>query len=145
MNERREFLRLIAGLGAFVLSGCVSSGTSQNEVPLGEDTTVVESGPGGTYRFEPESVTIKTGEKIRWTFPTSGHNVCCVPEDSDEVELPSDAEPFSSYDSDESPMTTVPKGEIYEHTFNTPGKYVYVCVPHVNFGMIGTVVVEEEE
>ncbi|MDY6764127.1 MAG: plastocyanin/azurin family copper-binding protein [Halobacteria archaeon] len=141
MNERREFLRLIAGVLSFVLSGCAS----QNEVQPGEDTTVVESGPGGTYRFEPESVTIKTGETVRWSFPTRGHNVCCVPEDSDEVELPSGAEPFSSYDSDESPMTTVPKGEIYEHTFNTPGKYVYVCVPHVNFGMIGTVVVEEEE
>ena len=53
------------------------------------------------------------------------------------------ADPFASYGPDESPRETlVPRGETYDHTFEVPGQYVYVCVPHISQGMMGTIRVE---
>ena len=76
-------------------------------------------------------------------FPTSGHNVSCQPNDSDEVRLSDDAEPFASYGPDESPRRSlVPRGETYEYTFHEKGTYKYVCIPHVNQGMKGTIHIE---
>ncbi len=33
--------------------------------------------------------------------------------------------------------------ETFEHTFDVPGTYEYLCEPHVKGGMVGTVVVRE--
>jgi plastocyanin len=67
-----------------------------------------------------------------------------VPDHSDEVSIPPGADPFASYGVDGSSMSTDEQGSTYEYTFETPGEYTYVCVPHVGVGMIGTIVVEED-
>jgi uncharacterized membrane protein len=51
-----------------------------------------------------------------------------------EVVLPPEAPPFDS-------GKIAPDGS-YRHTFNVPGTYKYICVPHVTFGMVGEVIVE---
>jgi plastocyanin len=107
------------------------------------DVAVVDVGPSGQYfRFVPERVEIPVGGTVRWEFKSAGHNVSCRPEVARQVSLPEGAEPFSSYPEGES-FRVVSEGETYEHTFETPGEYTYVCVPHVGEGMIGTVVVTE--
>lgn len=133
---RRRAL-LAGGVAGFVGS---AAGCSWNtSVPEAD----VVAGPNGRLAFEPTELTVSVGESVTWGFPTSGHNVCCRPTDTDEVSLPTGGEAFASYGPDESPQgAVVPLGRTYEHTFDSAGEYVYVCVPHVNQGMVGTVRVE---
>lgn len=100
-------------------------------------------GPEGRDVFEPTELTVPVGETVTWGFASSGHNVSCRPDDSDEVRLPKDAEPFASYGRGEAPLGThVSQGDTYEHTFDVAGEYVYVCIPHVARGMVGRIYVE---
>ena len=122
------------GLGC-TIAGC-SSASSFPEADI-------IAGPGRKLVFEPADLTISVGETVTWGFPSSGHNVCCHPGDNDEVEVPKDGQPFASYGPEESPRGSfVPVGGTYEHTFDVPGEYHYVCIPHVDNGMTGTVRVE---
>ena len=123
--------------GATALAGCSSNGGGSVE---GADVTVL-AGPGSALVFEPRKVTVEVGETVGWLFESAGHNVSTDPRHSDRVSMPDGAEPFASYEGDKK-FQTVPTGESYSHTFETPGEYDYVCVPHATQGMVGTVVVE---
>lgn len=117
----------------------VSSMAGCLEGPSFPDADVL-AGPEGRLVFEPATLTISAGDTVAWGFASSGHNICCRPEDNSEVEIPTSADPFASYGRDESPTRTfVPQGETYEHTFDVKGRYVYVCIPHVSQGMRGRV------
>ncbi|WP_243700401.1 cupredoxin domain-containing protein [Halorussus pelagicus] len=119
------------------------SGETTADGASGDVAAEVAAGPSGNYfRFVPERVEIPVGGTVRWRFESAGHNVSARPEAARQVSLPEDAEPFSSYPEGES-FRVVSEGETYAHTFSVPGEYVYVCVPHVGEGMIGTVVVAE--
>lgn len=127
---------VLATMATGVIGGCLGQ-------PSFPDAEVIV-GPDSQNVFAPEELTVSTGETVTWGFVFGGHNVCCKPEDSDEVKLPQDAMPFASYGSDEPPeRTLVPRGQTYEHTFNVPGAYEYVCIPHVERGMAGAIYVEE--
>lgn len=104
--------------------------------PGAEADVSIDVGPDGSLRFEPESVGISAGDTVEWVFRSGGHNVSARPEDSSEVSIPEGAEPFASYSDDE--FETDPSGTTYTHTIETTGEFVYVCVPHVSAGMIGT-------
>lgn len=106
--------------------------------PSFPDADVI-AGPDGDVVFEPAELSVSVGETVRWGFASSGHNVCCRPDDSDDVDLPTGAEPFASYGPTQSPRQLVAQGETYEHTFDVAGTYVYVCIPHVSRDMIGTI------
>lgn len=132
---RRAALAALASGVVGSLAGCARGASF-------DDADVI-AGPAGRDVFEPESLTIQIGETVTWGFASSGHNVSCRPQENDHAALPEDAQPFASYGADESPLgTTVPQGETYEHTFEVAGTYVYICVPHADRGMIGTVRVE---
>lgn len=92
----------------------------------------VTVGPGGSLRFDPDSVTVGTGETVRWVWESSNHNVKpeTVPDGSDWTGSGGDR------------GTTYDTGHVYTHTFEVAGQYDYVCVPHQSAGMTGTVVVE---
>jgi plastocyanin len=125
-----------------VTTGFVGSLAGCTWDPSFSDADVI-AGPDGQLVFEPAELTVAVGGTVAWGFPTSGHNVACRPNDSDEVRLPDDAEPFASYGPDESPRRSlVPRGETYEYTFHEKGTYEYVCIPHVNQGMKGTIHIE---
>ena len=101
------------------------------------------AGADGELAFEPDEVTVSVGETVRWGFAEGGHNLSCRPDDADPVAVPDDAEPFASYGPEQDPgVTFVSRGETYEHTFATAGEYTYVCIPHADAGMVGTVYVE---
>lgn len=119
-----------------------TGGTATSNESDGGGITEVAAGPNGNLVFEPKTVEIALGSTVKWNFKSPGHNVSAKPEVSSVVKLPQGAEPFASYSGDKS-YQIVPEGESYSHTFETPGKYVYVCVPHVSAGMVGTVKVSK--
>lgn len=134
LGRRRLLTAIPVGLGG-ALTGCLSG-------PSFPDADVI-AGPDSRNVFEPAELTVSVGESVTWGFASAGHNVCCRPGDSDEAGLPADAETFASYGPDESPEgSLVPRGGTYEHTFTVVGQYDYVCIPHVNLGMAGTINVE---
>lgn len=133
--DRREILRVLAAGFVGGLSGCLSG-------PSFPDADVI-AGADGKNVFKPAELTVTVGDTVRWGFASAGHNICCRADDNDRVTLPNDAEGFASYSPDESPDGSfVPRGETYEHTFEVSGHYDYVCIPHDDLGMTGTIYVE---
>lgn len=133
-TSRRSVIRGLGGGAMVTIAGC-----SGNPGSGGGDVVV---GPDGRLVFEPEELTVQVDETVSWYFDSAGHNVSARPDDSELARLPDGAAPFSSYDADGSAMSLVSPGETYEHRFEVPGEYEYVCVPHVAAGMIGRVTVE---
>ena len=104
------------------ISGTVVGDTSiQNE---GE--VVVVSVDSTNLRFSPETITLTEGDSVRffWSGELLAHNA---------------VERNGLFDSGE-PMRDVD----YTYTFEIGenGTYEYVCEPHEEFGMVGTIVVE---
>ena len=104
------------------ITGTVVGDTSiQNE---GE--VVVVSVDSTNLRFSPETITLTEGDSVRffWSGELLAHNA---------VEL------NGLFDSGE-PMRNVD----YTYTFEIGenGTYEYVCEPHEEFGMVGTIVVD---
>ena len=102
--------------------------TAGNETGGGDAEEVI-AGPNGELVFDPEELTISTGTTVRWVWESDTHNV--VP-----TEQPDESD-WEGYPEIEN------AGFEYEHTFETPGDYEYVCEPHESAGMVGTITVEE--
>ena len=79
--------------------------------------------------FTPSSLTINVGDTVIWTNTQGSHNVNGTTDD-----YPNNPESFGN---------NVGSGWTYEFVFNTAGSYEYQCDPHVNFGMTGTITVNE--
>jgi plastocyanin len=121
------------------LAGCTSGILDDPSFPEAD----VIAAPDGEFVFEPDELTVTVGETVRWGFASGEHNLSCRPGDADAVVLPDGAEPFASYGPEQDPeVTLVSRGETYEHTFEVPGQYTYVCIPHADAGMVGTIRVE---
>lgn len=94
-------------------------------------------------RFDPEDLVIPVGTTVRWTnnspmphTATGDPGQNPVNESNPEyVTLPDGAEPWGS--------ELLQPGDEYAHTFDVPGHYDYICIPHVMAGMRGTITVEE--
>ncbi len=128
--RRRDVLAVCAGVVG--LCGCLTA-------PTFPEADIV-AGPDGDDRFDPPQLTVSPGETVEWGFASSGHNVSCRPEDSSTIQLPDGANPFASFDPDASPFSSyVAQGETFSERLDRAGRYVYVCVPHVNRGMIGSI------
>lgn len=135
--NRRQVLRLGgAALVATVSAGCSSAGGSSGAtaVSMTDD-----------FGFDPKRVTISAGSTVKWTNDSDvGHTVTAY-----EDRIPADADYFASggFDSERTARNDVSggllaSGEAYEHTFDVPGTFEYVCIPHESSGMTGTVVVQ---
>jgi len=133
--SRRAFL---VGMTAGV-AGCTSGILDDPSFPEAD----VIAAPDGEFVFDPGELTVTVGETVRWGFASGGHNLSCRPGDDDAVALPDGAEPFASYGPGQDPeVTLVARGGTYERTFETAGQYTYVCIPHADGGMVGTIRVE---
>lgn len=88
-------------------------------------------------RFVPTEITIKAGDTVEWrNIGSIPHTVTADPRrapSSRNVELPDGAEAFDS--------GWVTAGQWFRYTFSEPGVYRYVCLPHEQARMLGTVVV----
>ncbi len=90
-------------------------------------------------RFSPGTVHIKVGQTVRWRNQSDVvHTVTFDPSlaaKKGDVRLPDGAETFNSGD--------IKPGAVFTHTFDVPGEYHYICVPHELAGMLAVVIVEK--
>ncbi|MFB6269173.1 MAG: plastocyanin/azurin family copper-binding protein [Halobacterium sp.] len=130
-RTRRAVLAGAASAGALALAGCLGGGSSESVDALDapEGTEVVKVGPDGDYVFTPEELTVTSGTTVRFVWLSPAHNVA--------VTSQPDGADWSGHD------TIEDRGFSFEHTFEVPGRYEYVCTPHRSSGMQGAVVVEE--
>lgn len=161
MPNRRRFIQGIGASALLSLAGCSGGdgggGSDETTTEENEETTTtteetatttesgpvtVAVGPEKRLRFEPEHVDVSVGDTVVWEFESAGHNVTSHPDASPKCENPEGAEPFTSYE-DEQHYAINEVGTTFEHTFEVPGEFVYVCTPHAGQGMVGSVTVTE--
>ncbi len=85
--------------------------------------------PDGVDQFMPAIVTISAGETVRWVNNDTrrpSHDFASLPGPNPENR--------------ELKVVELKPGEVFEHTFERPGEYIYFC--YIHKGMIGKVVVK---
>jgi plastocyanin len=89
-------------------------------------------------RFVPATLRIRAGETVYWENSSGEHHTVTADPakagDAANVLLPEGAQPFDS--------GRIAPGSSFQHTFHTPGRYIYFCQPHEEMGMVGEVIVE---
>jgi plastocyanin len=140
--NRRTVLASGALATAGALSGCLAVFNSASGD--GDDYDV---GMGDSV-FEPVTITVSVGDAVVWKN-TSGRAHTVTAYDDGQ---PDGAAYFASggFDDEQAARDAwsrgaggIVSGDIYEHTFETPGEHKYYCIPHERMGMAGVVVVEE--
>ncbi len=113
----------MASLVCLLLSAVLASGNLVNQ---DDGEVVVVSVDSTNLRFSPETITLQEGDSVRffWSGELLAHNA---------------VESNGLFDSGEASRNVD-----YTYTFNIGenGTYEYVCEPHEEFGMIGTIIVE---
>jgi plastocyanin len=94
---------------------------------LAGTVTVKMGTDSGLLKFEPETVTIKAGDTVKWVNNKLG---------------PHNAVFEGAGDKASHKNLLFAPGESYESTFTEPGTYSYYCEPHRGAGMVGKIVVE---
>jgi plastocyanin len=135
---KRLLVLLIACMAlALVVAGCGGDDDddSGNGGGGGNAEQPPDTGGGGggggaevsmmNIQFDPSDVTIKAGETVTWTNDEG------VAHDVDKTSGP--GAQFSS-----GPEGGMMEGDTFEHTFDKPGTYEYVCRVHAP-GMAGTI------
>ncbi len=121
---RSRFRRFLAAAMAWALVVLVGFGAAQ---PVRAATIDVLLGTDqGMLAFEPSTVTIATGDTIRFVNnKLAPHNAV-----------------FDGHDDLSHTALAFAPGESWEETFTEAGRYTYWCEPHRGAGMVGTVIVE---
>jgi plastocyanin len=80
------------------------------------------------YEFLPAERKIALGDTVIWSFTNGGHTTTAARGQADKWN---------------SGPATSEAGTTYQKTFNTPGRFQYICIPHSSF-MKGTIEVGED-
>ena len=114
---------IVVSIVCLLLSAVLASGNLVNQ---DDGEVVVVSVDSTNLRFSPETITLQEGDSVRffWSGELLAHNA---------------VESNGLFDSGEASRNVD-----YTYTFNIGenGTYEYVCEPHEEFGMIGTIIVE---
>ncbi|SEO35297.1 Plastocyanin [Halogranum amylolyticum] len=134
--QRRAFLASVGTAGLTAVAGCASVGGSEGDVLM------------RATAFDPFEFTVEVGDTVTWyNGSTRLHTVTAY-----ENAIPEEAAYFASggYEDEAAARAAwengnggITSGETYSYTFEVPGEYEYVCIPHEQGGMVGTIVVEE--
>ena len=130
--SRRGFLR--AAAGATVVTGASGTATAASEKEgesAGSKSIEVAVGPGGNFRFDPDSPTIPPGTTVTFAWKSPNHNV-----------VPDGQPDGANWGGEGETGTTFDTGHTYSHTFDTEGTYEYIGTPHQSAGMVGSITVE---
>ncbi|MBD0281370.1 MAG: hypothetical protein ICV69_04140 [Thermoleophilaceae bacterium] len=84
------------------------------------------------FAFQPKSLEINPGDRVIWNFFAPGHTST------------SRSGQAESWNSDPPDPGFNPAGASFAHTFDTPGRYQYICIPH-QFFMEGVLQVGQDE
>jgi plastocyanin len=79
------------------------------------------------YEFGPATLKIQPGDTVNWTFENGGHTTTA---------RRGQPEFWNSHEKN--------AGDTFSHTFDHPGRYQYICLPHRPF-MKGVIQVGEDE
>jgi plastocyanin len=114
----------------------VSQSSPQTALKTGAGNIIVVE-LNDKLRFAPTEITIKAGDTVEWrNIGSIPHTVTADPRLAPglrNVELPDGAEAFDS--------GWVTAGQSFRYTFGEPGVYRYICLPHEQARMVGTVIV----
>ncbi|MDG5776917.1 plastocyanin/azurin family copper-binding protein [Haloarculaceae archaeon H-GB2-1] len=142
--ERREFLAAATGLTA-ATAGCLGRSSGNT---AGTETTDYDVGMS-TREFKPAEIEVSAGSTVVWRNTSSHAHTVTAYDDS----LPDGADYFASGGFENQTAAqqgwfdgaggALYSGDVYEHTFEVPGEYVYFCIPHEASRMVGTVTVTE--
>lgn len=132
-----------AGATTAATSSTPATGAAAAAPATGTVHDVKMLGDDKGYRFDPVDLTIKAGDAVKWTMVSGGpHNVTFqnVPDAARaqlSANMPNQMSDLSS------PMLLNPN-ETYTISFAgvKPGKYDYVCTPHMATGMKGSITVQ---
>jgi plastocyanin len=105
--------------------------------PAAAETFTVKMGAdNGMLAFEPSTLTIHTGDTVKWVNnKLPPHNIMF-----DDKQVPGASKELADELSHEQLLFS--PGETYELTFTTAGSYSYYCAPHRGAGMVGKITVE---
>ncbi|MBZ5631221.1 MAG: hypothetical protein LAO06_20400 [Acidobacteriia bacterium] len=120
---------------ALLLSGAV-----HGQKPTAGDAGVVIVRMTMDKQFVPNQLTITVGQTVQWVNddPLHNHNVSDDPDIDEEhgiARLPKGAKAFDS--------GVLPPGSRWSHRFTLPGRYHYVCIPHLP-GMVADIIVKPQ-
>ena len=141
-------LALALTLGALGVAGCggddeaddgsareSSSPQQPSRAESGERAAVVDM--NDQLAFEPKQIEVTAGEKVTWkNVGKVAHTVTADKSkvaDPSLVSVPAGTKEWNS--------GFVGEGESFLRSFEKPGTYRYVCIPHEGAGMVGSVVV----
>ncbi|HKJ57620.1 MAG TPA: plastocyanin/azurin family copper-binding protein [Halobacteriales archaeon] len=155
--RRREFLRVASGaagataVGASATAAAQETGTATptpsegtaTGTPEGTGTATEAAGGGGgggaqtvelvDFAYEPgteEPLYVTPGTTVNFVWVTSTHNIVV------------DSQPEGANWQGHEPIENA--GFEYSHTFETTGTYEFHCAPHLDLGMVGTIIVNEQ-
>jgi plastocyanin len=98
--------------------------------PASATTVNVTVAPNGAFVFSPPDVTIRPGDKVRWTWGDDFHSTTSG----------TPGMPNGLWNSG-----VLIQGAVFTHTFTTVGTFQYYCTPHgACCNMVGTVKVVSE-
>jgi plastocyanin len=111
----------------------------------GKTVEVKMIGDAQGYRFDPNTITVKVGDGIKFTNVTGGpHNVTFAP---DSIPAGAQAQLQANMPNTTSPLTgplLINANDSYTVSFAgvKPGAYHFYCTPHLALGMKGVVTVQ---
>lgn len=147
--NRRVYL---AAVGTAVSAGLAGCSTVRSTFELDEDDPCGgdDCDIGMTRNeFVPREYEVVVGETVTWKNTSGADHTVTARESS----LPEGGDYFATggYDDEETAIDAwheyrggrLGTRETYEHTFEVPGTYTYICEPHVKADMVGEIIVTE--
>jgi len=105
MRMKQFIIFLLISLLLFSMNGCSKNNGGESTPPVEDKNTVIIE----NYKFQPEEITIKSGETVTWI-------------NKDSVKHTATGDTFDS--------GLLAKDESFQQTFDTAGTYNYICTPH---------------
>lgn len=139
--KRRTFLAVCGAGTTVTLAGCLGGRATSGDDVVGMS---IDS-------FRPEELTVPPGTTVEFANTSShGHTVTAtgLPDEADESEyfatggFDSEDEAWDAYEQNSAGVLT--QGQSYSNEFVTPGRYDYICIPHIRQDMRGVIYVDED-
>jgi plastocyanin len=147
MRRSRHALAAIALVGALAACGDNEGDAGAGRAAEPTTTATAESDDSSgapvvdmtdALKFEPQEITVSVGDRVEWRNAGNiAHTVTTDPSkvaEPDGVSIPNGVRPWDS--------GLLGADETFSRTFEQPGSYRYVCIPHEGARMVGTVIVE---